>query len=137
MNNNKVLTIFRRLARSESWLAPAPSNQSLDDEYLSYSVMVDGAVSGKASAISQETIRRWLSDDLIEPFEHGFRLSATGRSWLKRQLSATDDFQQQHQNRQMRVIDFEGTKRPALVNDAESPLRWLVPAGKTKKAPRS
>ena len=47
-------------------------------------------------------------------------------AWLKRALSAAQPFQAQHQARQARIIDFEGAKRPAIVNNAESPLAWLA-----------
>jgi hypothetical protein len=47
-------------------------------------------------------------------------------AWLKRALSAAQPYQAQHQAREARIIDFEGVKRPAIVNNAESPLAWLA-----------
>lgn len=126
MNDNKVLAIFRRLARRNSCLARIASGRMEDRSSESYGVIVEGNRAEKIPAISKEDVRRWLSGDLIEPCENGFRLSAAGRSWLKRRLASTDEFQGQHQDRQMRVIDFEGVRRRALMNDGESPLRWLA-----------
>jgi hypothetical protein len=76
--------------------------------------------------IQDEDLRQWLSEGLVEPCQKGFQLSAAGQSWLKRKLCSADPFQMQHQNRRIRVIDCEGTRRPAVVNDSESPLRWLA-----------
>lgn len=68
----------------------------------------------------------WLSRGLIEPCPEGYRLAASGVAWVKRALSAAQPFQAQHQAREARIINFEGTKRPAIVNNAESPLAWLA-----------
>lgn len=125
MNNNKVLKIFRCLAKQNSWLTPLRSPPETDGP-SAYEIIVAGCGSGRTTLVPDKTVRQWLSEGLIEPCENGFRLSTAGQSWLKRQLSSTDPFQTQHQNRQMRVIDCEGAKRPAMINDAESPLRWLA-----------
>lgn len=126
MNDNNVLSIFRRLAKRNSWLAPAQSECKDDTPIEAYEVIIDGNRPKKAATASKTDVLRWLSDELIEPCATGFKLSATGLSWLRRRLSSSDSFQEQHQDRQMRVIDFEGAKQHAVVNDAESPLRWLA-----------
>jgi hypothetical protein len=52
-------------------------------------------------------------------------LSEAGRSMLRRAGAGDDAFRQQHQLREARVREIDGTLRPVLVNDAESPLGWL------------
>jgi hypothetical protein len=76
--------------------------------------------------ISAEEVRRWLSEDLIAPSGNNFRISASGISWLKRRMSSPQDFQAQHQQRTPKIIDIEGVKRPAIVNDTLTPLAWLA-----------
>lgn len=52
-------------------------------------------------------------------------LSDAGRSWLRRCEAGVDPFRQQHQMRSVRLKEIEGTRRPVLLNHAESPLGWL------------
>ncbi|WP_088347198.1 DUF6456 domain-containing protein [Rhodomicrobium sp. R_RK_3] len=81
---------------------------------------------GGRLAVSWDELRVWLADGLLEACEAGYRLTPEGVAWLKRRLSTAQEFQSQHQARAVRVIDFEGAKRPAMVNEAESPLAWLA-----------
>ncbi len=76
--------------------------------------------------VAPDKVRDWLSEGLIERCDDGYRITQAGLSWLRRRLSSTDDYQSQHQTRAPRVIDFEGVRRTAIVNEAESPLRWLA-----------
>ncbi|MEG6510118.1 DUF6456 domain-containing protein [Methyloligella sp. 2.7D] len=52
-------------------------------------------------------------------------LTEAGRARLRRQQAGNDDFRQQHQIRGSRDVEMAGTRRPVVVNDAESPLGWL------------
>jgi hypothetical protein len=88
--------------------------------------VISGEPASSGAEISAEEVRRWLSDDLIAPSGDSFRISASGISWLKRRMSSPEDFQTQHQQRTPKIIDVEGVKRPAIVNEAESPLAWLA-----------
>jgi hypothetical protein len=76
--------------------------------------------------VAESTIEAWHSQGLVDRCAEGYRLSGGGLSWLKRQLSAGQPFQAQHQAREAKIIEFEGSQRPAIVNNAESPLAWLA-----------
>ena len=125
MNEHRVLSILRRLAKPGSHLTPIDQEADKASE-SGYAVLSASKLPvGKLTASASE-LRDWLSRDLIEKAGEGYRLSPAGISWLRRRLSAGEDFQAQHQVRTTRIINFEGTKRPAVVNEAESPLAWLA-----------
>lgn len=126
MNEVKVLTIMRRLARLDAKLVQRNKTSKHDGGEVSYRLAAACNKSERRIDISAEIVRKWLAEGLIEPAGDGYALAAAGRSWLKRRLSAGDEFAAQHQLRKVRVIDFEGVRRPAIVNDAENPLRWLA-----------
>jgi hypothetical protein len=44
---------------------------------------------------------------------------------LRRSEAGDDAFREQHQKRAAQLKDIDGTRRPVLVNEAESPLGWL------------
>ena len=125
MNDNRELAILRRLATHASHLAPtqafseAPASQD-------YAVISVRAGQERALPVSGAEVAGWLSRGLIEACPEGYRLTGSGLAWLKRALSTAQPFQAQHQAREARIISFEGTKRPAIVNNAESPLAWLA-----------
>ena len=52
-------------------------------------------------------------------------LSHAGRASLRRSLAEGDAFREQHQLRRNSEREINGTRRPVLVNEAESPLGWL------------
>ncbi len=121
MNENKTLIVLRRLAKRQTRLiAEAKSGGAR------YEIVEEGASRRKKQTVTAQIVRQWLSDGLVEPCPGGYRLASAGASRVRRQLSATDNFQTQHQSRSLRVIDYEGMKQPAIVNDAESPLKWLA-----------
>jgi len=66
-----------------------------------------------------------LRQDWLERSGNDLVLSAVGRSWLRRHEAGDDAFREQHQLRAARLTDIEGTRRPVLVNETESPLGWL------------
>jgi hypothetical protein len=121
MNDNKVLSVFRRLSRRKCRLMPICGGSAP----RRYGIEVDG-VAPKAAEIGEEVLRGWLADGRIEPCDGGYRIAAAGLSWLRRRLAEGDGFQEQHQPRTRRVIDFEGARQPAIVSEPESPLRWLA-----------
>jgi hypothetical protein len=124
MNDNRELAVFRRLATHGSHLARRQAfSDSTDEDYV---VISAGERPGRALTASQAELSEWLSRGLVEPCPDGYRISASGVAWLKRALSAAQPYQAQHQAREARIINFEGLKRPAIVNNAESPLAWLA-----------
>jgi hypothetical protein len=125
MNEIKILTIIRRLARPGGKLVAADDKESGGAD-SSYILAVNCTASERQITVQGKVVRGWLADGLIEPCDGGYGLGEAGKSWLRRRLSAGDEFAIQHQARKVRIIDFEGDKRPAIVNDSESPLRWLA-----------
>lgn len=121
MNENKTLIVLRRLARRQTRLIADAKSAG-----ARYEIVEEGASRRKKQTVTAQIVRQWLSDGLVEPCPDGYRLSSAGASRVRRELSATDNFQTQHQSRTLRVIDYEGMKQPAIVNDAESPLKWLA-----------
>src|SRR4051812_11671011 len=125
MNDNRLLEIFRRLATHGSHLvrAQALSEASSGQDY---EVISGGGREARRPPVPQAEVTGWLSRGLIEACPEGYRISAAGLARLRRALSAGQPFQAQHQTREAQIIDFEGSKRPAIVNNAESPLVWLA-----------
>jgi len=66
-----------------------------------------------------------LGADWLEPHGNTLLISHAGRASLRRFLAQGDGFREQHQLRKNSVREINGTRRPVLVNEAESPLGWL------------
>jgi hypothetical protein len=66
-----------------------------------------------------------LAQDWLERDGDRLLLSHAGRAWLRRCASEGDAFRAQHQLRAGGEREIDGTRRPVLVNEAESPLGWL------------
>lgn len=79
-----------------------------------------------AGSVSPGDVRQLAEQDLIEAFANGYRITAAGRAWLKRELSAGNPFQSQQGVRSARVRELDGNERLVIVNDGESPLAWLA-----------
>ena len=126
MNKIKVLTIMRRLARPGGRIVPARRVKDKDGGAACYELVVACSPAERSIAIPAASVKGWLADGLIEPSGEGYAISAAGLSWLRRRLSAGDEFAAQHQERRIRVVEVGGARRTAIVNDAESPLRWLA-----------
>ena len=126
MNDNRELAVFRRLATHGSHLVCRQAFSESANQAEDFAVISGGERPGRALTASHADVAEWLSRGLLEPCPEGHRISAAGVAWLKRTLSAAQPYQAQHQARQARIIDFEGLKRPAIVNNAESPLAWLA-----------
>ena len=126
MNDNIELAVFRRLATHGSHLVMRQAFSDNAKQTEDYAVVSSPTRPGRALTVSCAALAGWLARGLVEPCAEGYRISAAGVAWLKRALSAGEPFQAQHQAREARIIDFEGAKRPAIVNNAESPLAWLA-----------
>jgi hypothetical protein len=81
--------------------------------------------SAQKSPVPKELVLLCLHNDWLERDGNDLVLSAAGRAWLRRTASAGDGFREQHQLRSTQTREVEGSRRPVLVNDAESPLGWL------------
>ncbi len=123
-NLGRMLNVFRRLATTEAILVPKARCEASETDKNCHNASHDRAAT--VLSASAEEVRAWLSQELIEARGAGYVLSATGLAWLKRQLASADAFQEQHQARSAREVDLGGTKRPAIINDSESPLAWLA-----------
>lgn len=126
-SDKQMLRLFRKLAGRDHTLRPVACFSGAQVTAELYELTGgDGIAVANMQRIPASQLRSWLTQDLLEKCDDRYRLSSTGRSWLRRALSAGDIFQQQHQERAARIIDFEGVKRPAIINDTESPLGWLA-----------
>lgn len=132
MNDNRVLWILRHLSKPGARLS-APPSRSRDQSKIA---ALPGANRANASEplASAEDIRFLLARDLIERSHEGFRISSAGVAWLRRRLS-DGDFQAQHQKRSAKVIEIDGAKQSAIVNEADNPLAWLASRKDKKGAP--
>lgn len=122
-NNDEKLGVFLKLfGRGQNAVfVPEGDNESESDIRRS-----PAKAARNRFAVSEEALQNWLAQDLIEPCAGGYRLSSAGCAWLRRQHASADAFQEQHQIRTVRDIEYERTKRPAIVDETESPLAWLA-----------
>lgn len=75
--------------------------------------------------VAESLVDICLRQDWLERSGEDLALSETGRAMLRRAEAGDDAFRQQHQSRAAQLKEIDGTRRPVLVNDAESPLGWL------------
>jgi hypothetical protein len=85
--------------------------------------MISPAPPGKT--VAPELIAACRARDWLERDGDLIRLSHAGRAWLRRCASEGDAFRAQHHLRGPGEREIDGTRRPVLVNEAESPLGWL------------
>ncbi|MFD0986753.1 DUF6456 domain-containing protein [Methyloligella solikamskensis] len=71
------------------------------------------------------TVRYCIAQDWLRPKGKTLLLTDAGRAWLKRLDAGDDAYRRQHQIRRTVDVEIDGVRRPALINDAESPLGWL------------
>lgn len=121
-----MLTIMRRLARTGVRLIAAEKSDKDNGGETTYTFSGKLRKSERRINIPGKFVRTWLADGLIEPDGMDYVLADAGKSWIKRRLCAGDEFAAQHQERKVRIVDFDGLRRPTIVNDTESPLRWLA-----------
>jgi hypothetical protein len=117
-----LLQLSRRGARL---LVPRTdkSANECDDAFI----LKHGSSAGtsKPRCFSCDLVSSLSRRQLITPDDGGFVLSEAGRAFLRRKLARTDAFRQQHQERALKTTEIEGVRRPALVDETESPLSWL------------
>ncbi|MEJ2116477.1 MAG: DUF6456 domain-containing protein [Alphaproteobacteria bacterium] len=122
--------VFQQLAKCGQNALLIPDGKSCEEKETSHNAapaeQLGGASATAQLPVSEKELQTWLAQDLVEPCAGGYRLSATGRAWVRRKLSSADAFQEQHQVRALREIEYERTKRPAIVDEMESPLAWLA-----------
>lgn len=126
-NNGEMLGVFRRLAESGSSVTLMPKGRCSPDCDRTHTIGREQTASHPAHIpVDEKNLRDWLARDLIEAAGSGYRLSSAGWAWLRRELASADAFQEQHQVRAVREIEHGKVKRPAVVDETESPLAWLA-----------
>jgi uncharacterized protein DUF6456 len=85
----------------------------------------DAAGTPAASTIAADVVEACIAQDWLERQGDALRLSHAGRARLRRILAEGDAFRAQHQLRGGDEREIGGTRRPVLLNEAESPLGWL------------
>ncbi len=75
--------------------------------------------------VAVELVEVCLAQDWLERDGERLCLSHVGRAWLRRSVAEGDAFRAQHQVRASGEREIDGTRRPVLLNEAESPLGWL------------
>jgi hypothetical protein len=78
------------------------------------------------AGIARDILDGFVARGWIEAAEGTWRLTGAGEAWLRRQAAGAEPFREQHQSRdvELRKAD-DGSYRPVLVNQAESPIGWL------------
>jgi hypothetical protein len=84
-----------------------------------------GASGAPGKGLPKGLVEACLGSDWLEWQGEALVLSEAGRAWLRRSGGDGDAFRQQHQLRAAGEREINGTRRPVLVNEAESPLGWL------------
>jgi len=116
-----ALKLAMKLSREGARLEPGTSG--VDGGF----VLVASERAGSKSnvCVSFDFVKTLHKEDLITPNQGGFVLSPAGAAWLRRKLATGDPYREQHQQRAMETAEIEGVRRPALVDQTESPLGWL------------
>jgi hypothetical protein len=90
-----------------------------------YVLLGPSGASRQAIRVSQCLVEFCLRQDWLERSGEDLILSEAGRAMLRRAEAGDDAYRQQHQLRAAQLREIDGTRRPVVVNDAESPLGWL------------
>jgi hypothetical protein len=90
-----------------------------------YLLVIGSAASGQGPRLPKRLVEFCLRQDWLEQTGGDLVLSQAGRAWLRRSQTEGDPFREQHQLRAVTLKEIDGTRRPMLVNEAESPLGWL------------
>jgi hypothetical protein len=122
----QAIAVLRKLSRRDARLVPHRTNEAANNGDRAF-ILTQGSSSGskKLRRISCELVSTLQRRQLIAPNDGGFVLSEAGRAFLRRKLARSDAFRQQHQTRAIATAEIEGVRKPALVDEAESPLGWL------------
>jgi len=122
----EAVSILMKLARRDARLVP--EDRAADGKPGSRAFMiVPGRLprSKKPPRISAELVSSLYKNQLIARNHGGFVLSDTGIAFLRRKLAGSDSFRKQHQDRAIRTVEIEGVRKPAVIDESESPLGWL------------
>lgn len=79
----------------------------------------------RLDAIDAELMNAAHQRGFIEKTSGGWRLSDTGRAWLRRNQAADEPFLRQHRTIVRQRVDVAGVAHTVSINAAESPLAWL------------
>jgi len=90
-----------------------------------YLLAIGSAASGQGLRVPNRLVEFCLRQDWLEQSGGDLVLSQGGRARLRRSQTGGDPFREQHQLRVVTLKGIDGTRRPMLVNEAESPLGWL------------
>ena len=122
----EAMKLMRKLSRRNTRLVRVNADAQTDDcgEFF---ILRQGMSSGgqKNRRISCDVVAALSRQQFIAPDNGGFVLSGAGEAYLRRKLARTDAFRQQHQQRAVEMVEIEGGRKPALVDETESPLGWL------------
>ncbi len=126
-NLREITKLLRKMAFPRTTLVCACDPNGVSGDASGWHVHNGG--NGNVTPLSP-TAKRLIpslsSDDLIEKADADhWRISAAGRSWLKRRLSGSDPFQAQQMHRLRKAVEVDGVRTVTNVNMGESPLAWL------------
>jgi len=121
-----AVKLLMQLSRRNARLVPADNNGHSGRQAPGFGIVRGQPdIPAKRVHVPQELVKRLHTRQLIVPNKGGFVLSQTGQAFLRRLMSHGDPFREQHQDRAMEMAEIEGSRRPVLVNETESPLGWL------------
>jgi len=121
----EALRLFPKLVESGAYLAAIKSDHGIGEkqEYGLYLSCND--FTRPVRRMARYLIAAFVSCGWLEKMHGRLILNEAGAAWLRRQEAGADPFREQHQERDVRLMDVGGARRPVIVNDAESPLGWL------------
>jgi len=120
----EALKLLKTLSRANTFVAPDRGGSSKAGAELTVIRRLNSGDKRLQSAPAK-VVRELERHQLIARNSGQFVLSNSGKAFLRRKLARTDAFRQQHQSRAIETADIEGVRRPALVDETESPLGWL------------
>ncbi len=118
--------LLRKLSQRNTRLVRLNSHDETTDRGNAFILTQGTSLGGKKTRrISCDLVSLLSRRQLIAPDNGGFVLSETGRAFLRRKLARADAFRHQHQERVIETAEIEGVRKPALIDETESPLGWL------------
>jgi len=121
-----ALKLLMKLSRHNARLVSAQSANSAAGQGDGFILKKGSNAVGRASGrVTSELVSSLSRQQLIAPNNGGFVLSDTGRAFLRRKLARNDEFRKQHQQRALHTVEIEGVRKPAVMDESESPLGWL------------
>ena len=103
----------------------AEEGSALRQVRVGYLLAIRSAASGQGPRVPKQLVEFCLRQDWLEQSGGDLVLSQAGRARLRRSQTEGDPIREQHQLRAVTLKEIDGTRRPMLVNEAESPLGWL------------